>query len=221
MIINFHTITFSISCILWSYLLGNSFFNPSYRSENKIALINNFQVIFFGFLVYLNFENEDPGIFWKSSIRGYEPINLYIGISAYLSLAYNLIDIFIQIYKAKWAYVAHHLAILPFIIGYLYQGIFYHLFFVYALLETSSFSFNLRQIFPILDIPHRIFYVIIRVIASPLLIYTHIQELESKIDKIPTILILTSSLSNFLIFIFSSVSIYLAITGFGKKIKKE
>lgn len=221
MILNFHNITFSISCLLWIYLLGYSYFYPYYRSENKIALINNFQVIFLASFVYLIFESPDPGIFWKPSIRGYEPINLFIAISAYLSLGYNIVDIFIQIWKAKWPYVAHHLAIIPFLIGYLYQAAFYHLFFVYALMEVSSFSFNLRQIYPGLDFYHRIFYIVVRMIASPLLIYVYIQELESDYDRILPELVFTTCLSNFLIFVFSSVSVYLAITGFGKKIKKE
>jgi hypothetical protein len=171
--------------------------------------------------VYFNFDSQDPGIFWKPSIRGYEPINLFIAISAYFSFGYNLVDIFVQIWKNKWPYVAHHLAITPFLIGYLYQSAFYHLFFVYALIELSSFSFNIRQIYPEIDIYHRIFYILVRGASLPLLIYVYIQELESNFDKILLEFIFATCLSNFLIIVFSIVSIYLAIKGLDKKIKRQ
>jgi hypothetical protein len=171
----------------------------------------------------MNFDDEyDLGMFRVPSFNSpFVSINSLVGYSAHLSLAYNLSDIFIQLYKRKWVYVLHHLALLPFLLGYLLAGHFYYLYFVYGLLEVSSLSFNFRQIVPAWDIPHKILYVIIRIISTPLLLTAFITEINNKWEEISSYWILTASLSNILLVIFNSVSVFLAINSFSPGVKKD
>lgn len=244
----FHIFLFYSSILLWNIIFLYSHFKPYYRSENKIAIANNLQVIFFSLLVYHNFKDEyDLGMFQTytlSSFQEYLPpgdglreyslilepqikrfdfklINSIIAYSTHLSLAYNLSDIFIQIYKKKWVYVIHHLSLLPFLLGYLFEGIFYHLYFIYGLLEVSSLSFNIRQIFPVWDTPHKFLYILVRIIATPLLILGLYNEVSIKFSEISLYWIISGCFSTFLLLIFNSVSVFLALKSFLIQDKKD
>ena len=48
------------------------------------------------------------------------------------------------------------------ILSYLLSGFYMNLYFIYAFIEISSLSYNLRQIFPSLDTPHKFIYLFIK-----------------------------------------------------------
>lgn len=206
--LTFHYFSFGISSIIWSKLFWNSYKNPTHRWDNKLAIINNSQLIFFNFLTYLYFFDYTPNSFVNiPNLNGTGYINLFLTLSIYFSLVYNLFDLFIEIYKMKWAYVFHHLSLVPFFFGYLGNGYFYKLNLVYGLLELTSLTFNLRQIYPKIDTLHKLWYTFIRILTTPIFIYLYVLETET----ITTYFIITGGISTFLLLIFNGISIYLSL----------
>jgi hypothetical protein len=207
---NFHYNCFFFGIIFWGSIFYKYKFlnkNKDLKIENAIAIINNFQLIFFINLSFVLFGLDKDGFMFVDSFDEAGKINYILGFSIYLSLVYNLFDILFQIYNKKFVFVIHHLSLLPFLTGYLYGGYYLKLQIIYAFLEMSSMSYNLRQLFPILKNFHKFFYVIIRIICTPLLIKYFLEEFWN----IPLYLNLMTSLSIILLTIFNIISIKLSL----------
>lgn len=214
---NFHIGLVTVSIFFWSCI----FYDTKCRCKKKreddkiehaVAIINNLQIIIMMFISYAFFDDTNDLSFLVSfvyipSLNGVGSLNLFTTVSTYITLVYNLFDIFIQIYNKKYVFVIHHTALLPFFVGYLLGGYFNKLNYIYALLEISSLTYNLREIFPSIDVFHKVNYIIIRTFCTPLLIQLFIIDFF----KIPLYLNLITSLSIILLTIFNFVSIKLSL----------
>jgi hypothetical protein len=220
MILNFHSIFFILSILFWNILFVHSYLYPYNRSNNKIAILNNIQCIILTLFFYFFFIDDYSSnkltnglqMFYKYSLDKSTGINIFLGITTYLSLGYNLTDLLIQLCVGKWVYFIHHLSLLPFLIGYVYSGYFFKFSILYGLLEISSLSFNIRQVIPQWDKGHKIIYIVIRTLTTPMLLKLYFDE----IFYLTLPFIVTSGISVLLLTVFNIVSIKLSIEGLFK-----
>lgn len=214
-----HKFSLVTSILFWLWMFYQNKCKKQKRNnikiENAMALINNIQLVILISLETLLFsdtKNVDEIPFLVSfvytpSLNGKGSLSFISVFSTYFSLTYNLFDIFNQVYNKKYVFVLHHSALMPFFIGYLYGGYYYNLQFIYGLLEVSSCTYNLREIFPELDKFHKVVYLLIRSICTPLLIKVFLEDFWN----VPLYLNLITSLSIFLLVIFNFVSIKLTL----------
>lgn len=213
-----HKFSLITSIIFWTWMFYinkcNSKKKNNLKVENAMALVNNIQLIILISLETLLFDNKDKdeipflvSFIYSPSLNGKGSLSFISVFSTYFSLTYNLFDIINQIYNKRYVFVLHHTALMPFFIGYLYGGYYYNLQFIYGMLEVSSCTYNLREIFPELDKFHKIIYLIIRSICTPLLIKVFLEDFW----EVPLYLNLITCLSIFLLVIFNFVSIKLTL----------
>jgi hypothetical protein len=192
-----HLILLIGSLLFWQNMFLKYWIKNNLKTENSLAIINNFQLFV---LLSLGFYFTS---FEINTLNDDKKINILISLSLYLSLVYNIIDSIVQFWRKRYAFVLHHISILPFIYGYLFSGYFYNLQIIYTFLELSSISYNCRYIYPSWNKFHPYFYFMIRSVCTPWFVYKYFLE----VSHLPFYLFLTSSMSVFLLTIFNVVSI--------------